>query len=188
MIGSLPTSLTVNGNEYKIRSDFRVGILILQAFMDDNLTRQEAITIMLQCLYEDYDNIPVNDLTEAAQQAVWFLNCGDTIAKPQTHAPLYNFEQDEQMIFSAINKVAGKEVRALDYLHFWTFIGYFNELEEGTFSTVLSIRSKKQKGKKLEKWEKEFYNNNKELVNLKHQYTDSEQEDIEALEELLGLK
>ena len=37
------------------------------------------------------------------------------------------------------------------------------EIEEGTFSTVLGIRQKKAKGKRLEKWEEEFYRNNKDF-------------------------
>ncbi|WP_278320796.1 hypothetical protein [Lacrimispora sphenoides] len=37
------------------------------------------------------------------------------------------------------------------------------EIEEGTFSMVLGIRQKIAKGKKLEKWEEEFYRNNKAL-------------------------
>ena len=30
--------------------------------------------------------------------------------------PTYNWTQDEQMIFSAINKVAGRETRELEYM------------------------------------------------------------------------
>ena len=46
-------------------------------------------------------------------------------------------------------------------------MGYFQSIDsESLFGTVLSIRQKKAKGKKLEKYEKEFCNNNKALMAL----------------------
>ena len=59
-------------------------------------------------------------------------------------------------------------------MHWWTFVGYFEEIEEGTFSQVLAIRQKRAKGKKLEQWEREFLNDNLALVNLKKKMSDEE--------------
>ena len=53
-IGSLPTSLTINGKPYEIRSDFRVGLNIIQAFTDPELSKSEKIEVLLICLYKDY--------------------------------------------------------------------------------------------------------------------------------------
>ena len=61
-------------------------------------------------------------------------------------------------------------------MHWWTFVGYFEEIEEGTFSQVLSIRQKQAKGKKLEQWEREFLNDNQALVNLKKKMSEEEQD------------
>lgn len=58
-------------------------------------------------------------------------------------------------------------------------MGYFMEIEEGTFSMVLGIRQKRAKGKKLEKWEQEFYLNNRALCDLKTKYTAEEQAEID---------
>lgn len=185
MIGSLPRSLTVNGKEYPIRSDYRDCLTIISAFTDPNLTIEEQVAITLRIMYKE--PVPNDDVLEAYEQAVWFLNCGDTINKPHTSAPLYSWSQDEQLIFSAVNKVAGKEVRAVEYLHFWTFMGLFNEIGEGSFSTVISIRNKKRKHKQLEKWEKEFYRNNKELVDLKVVLSEEEQKEQDEVSKLLGL-
>lgn len=90
------------------------------------------------------------------------------------------------MIFSAVNKVAGQETRALDYMHWWTFLGYFSEIGEGMLSQVLSIRAKKAKGKKLEKWEKEFYNERREIIDIRQSYSAEEQAEIDRLNKLLG--
>ena len=189
MLGELPKSLNVNETKYDIRSDFRIGLLILQAFQDPDLTKDEAGMVMLQCLYKDFESIPIEDIEEAYKQAVWFLNCGEYDENNQYVPPtrkIYDFEQDSQIIFSSINKVAGYEVRALDYLHFWTFIGYFNEIGQGTFSTVVSIRDKKRRGKKLDDWEKKFYKENKSMVDLKRRYTEAELKEVEELNDLLG--
>lgn len=185
MIGQLPRTLTVNGKEYNIRTDYRDCLTILSALTDRELSDSEKVIITIDILYKD--KVPNDDVLEAYNQAVWFLDCGDTISKPMTHAPLFSFSQDEQMIFSAINKVAGKEIRAVEYMHFWTFIGLFNEIGEGTFATVLSIRNKKRKNKKLETWEKDFYKNNKELVDLKFELTDDEKAEQEEVNKLLGI-
>lgn len=181
MVGSLPKELFVNEKKLKIRTDYRDIILIFQAFNDDELTEQEKAIVMLECLFIDYEKITEEDLEEACKQAIWFLNCGNTLETPEQKPQLYDFEHDEQMLFSAVNKVAGKEVRSLDYLHYWTFIGYFNEIGEGMFSSVLNIRNKKAQNKKLEKWEKEFYLRNKTIIDLPKHYTQEELEELEII-------
>jgi hypothetical protein len=188
MIGRLPKELNVNGTERAIRSDFRVALLIFQAYNDPELSEQEKAWVMLDCLYEDLDSIPQEDYQEAHDQAVWFLDGGiqEDDAKYRSSKKVLDWEQDEQIIFSAVNKVAGKETRAVDYLHWWTFLGYFNEIGEGLLSTVISIRQKKNKGKKLEKYEQEFYRENKTLIDIKTRLTAEEQAEKEYLEKLLN--
>lgn len=62
------------------------------------------------------------------------------------------------------------------------------EIADGLFSQVLYIRQKKTKGKKLEKWEMEFYRNNKELIDLKQTVKKRSAEEEAALNELFGIK
>ncbi len=186
MIGKLPTSLKVNGIDRAIRSDFRVALLIFQAFNDPELSDQEKAWVMLECLYEDFENMPPDDLEEACRQAVWFLDGGMVQEDVKPSKKVIDWEQDEQMIFSAVNKVAGKEVRAVEYMHWWTFLGYFNEIGECLLSTVINIRQKKNKGKKLEKYEQEFYRANKSLIDIKKRYTPEEQAEKEYLLKLLN--
>ena len=76
MIGKLPTTLNVNGIDRAIRSDFRVALLIFQAYNDPELSEQEKTLVMLDCLYEDLESIPPADIEEACKQAVWFLDGG----------------------------------------------------------------------------------------------------------------
>lgn len=189
MIGRLPVKLNINGVDRAIRSDFRVALLIFQAYNDPDLQQHEKTTVMLDCLYEDFKDMSENDLSEAIQQALWFLDGGGTETESSNHAKakkVMDWEQDEQMIFSAINKVAGFETRIMEYIHWWTFLGYFNEIGEGLFSTVLSIRSKLNKNKKLDKTEKEFYKENKHLIDLKQRYSTQQQAEIDRINKLLN--
>ena len=68
-----------------------------------------------------------------------------------------DWTQDANLIFPAVNKAAGFEVRGVDYMHWWTFMGYFMEIRDTTYATILGLRGKKARGKKLEKDEKELY-------------------------------
>ena len=72
--------------------------------------------------------------------------------------------------------MAGREVRSLPYVHWWTFMGWFMEIGEGVYSSILSLRQKKAKGKKFEKWETEYWSANKDLCELKPKYTEAEKE------------
>lgn len=197
MIGALPETMTVGGEEYSIRTDYRNVLQVFEAFQDPELQPEEKWIVAIYLLFEDFtcdDDVlqAAQDgfnLEEAIKQISWFISAGQP-KKQVLEKPTYNWKQDEQMIFSAVNKVAGKETRELEYLHWWTFLGYFNEVGEGTFSFIVGIRHKLNKGKKLEKHEKEFLSHNKELVKLERPKTSEEQEQEDEykalLDEVLG--
>lgn len=185
MIGELPKTICVNGIERAIRSDFRVALSIFQALNDVELKNDEKIIVLLDSLYEDFKCIETNEYEEALKKAIEFLDGGKEYRdNTSVSKKLIDWEQDEQIIFSAVNKVASKEVRELGYLHWWSFLGYFSEIGECLFSTVINIRSKKNKGKKLEKYEVDFYKANKDLIDLKQKYTEQEKAEIDRLSAL----
>lgn len=202
MIGRLPETLTVGGEKYPIRTDYRNVLDVFEAFQNPDLSDVEkwevAIYMMFECFscYDDaFEAAEAGFLVEGAEnvfpidesikQISWFISAGQP-EKEVLELPTYNWKQDEQIIFSAINKVAGKETRELEYLHWWTFLGYFNEVGEGTFSFVVGIRHKLNHGKKLEKHEKEFFAKNKNLVKLEKKKTKEEQKQEESYQELLN--
>ena len=185
MIGLLPKALTVAGNQYPIRSDFRIALRILQAWNDPDLIEEEKAAVMLLCLYEIVP--PQEQWEEACKQAVWFLDGGPMVLErsPNRYGKVMDWEQDEPIIFAAVNKVAGCETRAQEYVHWWTFLGFYNEIGDSVYASVLSIRMKKRKNKKLEKYEEEFYRNNKSLIDLQKKRTKEEQEVLDELNRLL---
>ena len=193
MIGTLPTVLTVNETQCAIRTDYRNVLQVFEAFEDSDLTQEEKWIVAVYLMFEDFscadDALGAAeegfDVSEAIQQIIWFIS-GGTLEKESTELPVYSWKQDEQMIFSAVNKVAGKEIREIEYMHWWTFLGYFNEIEEGSFSFIVGIRQKLNKKKKLEKHEKEFLSRNKHLVRLEKPKTKEEQKQEDAYQTLLN--
>ena len=149
MIGTLPRSLEVNGKFYHIRSDFRDVLKIVIAFGDPDLEDKEKAYICLFILFKDFDAIPKDDYEAAFKAALAFIDHNDkpedTGGKPPPR--VMDWEQDESIMFPAVNKVAGFEVRSARYVHWWTFMGYYMEISDGVFAQVLNLRLKRAKGK-----------------------------------------
>lgn len=185
MIGELPKVISVAGVDYSIRSDFRDILKILCAFNDNTLTKDEQVYVCLFILYEEFENMPQNDYQEALEKAVLFIDC-NVESRQNTPSPrIMDWEQDEHLMFPAINKIAGFETRSHEYLHWWTFVGYYMEISDGIFAQILEIRNKRAKHKKLEKHEREFFSANKDICILRPRLTKEEEEKKELLKKLL---
>lgn len=186
---NLPTSLSVGGVGYFIRTDFRVILDILAAYTDPDNDPEERSLICLWSLYKDIEAMPPEHYQEALDRAVEFIDAGFEPDNANKARPtLMDWEQDAPLIIPAVNRVAGREIRSMEYLHWWTFLGYYMEIGESLYTQVVSIREKKAKGKKLEKYEREFYNENKHIITLKHKESQKEKEEKDAVRELLGYK
>ena len=179
MLGMLPQTLKINGSEYKIRSDYRDILQIIAAFGDKELTDEEKAYVCMRRLFVAMNTIPKADYVDAYKAAIDFIECHISDKKPSPK--VVNWEKDEQLIFPAINKVAGMEVRAVPYMHWWTFLGYFQGIDrEDIRGFILTIRQKKAKGKKLEKYEKEFLHANRDLCEVEFR------ENVETAEDSLA--
>lgn len=162
----LPTSLKIGEVDFPIRYGWRAAMDIFAAFSDPELDEEMKTETMMQILFPDYLKIPPGRMQEAVEKACEFLDCG--MKQEKKHRPrTMDWEQDAAIIIPAINQVAGREIRLDPDIHWWTFFGWYMSIGEGLFSSVLSIRQKKTKGKKLEKYEEEFYRENKDLIDLK---------------------
>ncbi|MCF0232972.1 MAG: hypothetical protein HUJ63_12135, partial [Enterococcus sp.] len=135
----------------------------------DELSEDLRVLACLLIFYEELNEIDelydfeegiLNTLTTEMYR---FFNCGDDKTQGKlVSTPLFDWQNDEQIICSAINNVANKEIRLESYIHWWTFLGYYYAIGESVFSTVVSIRDKIVHGKKLEKWEREYQEKNPE--------------------------
>lgn len=170
----LPTSIEVNGASFGIRNkgDFRMVLDCFNALNDSELTESERIYASLIIFYEDFNDL--EDLSEQddrlsllVEKMFWFFNQGEGAVQSNTqNYRVIDWNKDSNLVCSAINHVANKEIRSLEYLHWWTFMGYYTAIGECLLSTVVSIRYKTAKGKKLEKYERQFKQENPQYFNI----------------------
>lgn len=179
----LPKTAVIGGRTYDLHTDYRDILDIFACLQNTQLPEFLRWHVALALFYEQ--PIPDGDFRAAAEYFCWFVNCGreeDTNPGPE----LLSWEQDAQDIVADVNKVAGQEIRSLPYLHWWTFLGWFHGIGEGNLSTLVSIRDKLRRGKKLEGWEQEYYRRNKARVKLAKKYSAEELAEQEKLRALLG--
>ena len=163
----IPKSINIEGKQYKIRNDgdYRVVLDCFVALNDSELTEEERVFASLIIFYEDINTIEdiynFPNLESAVTEMFKFFNCGQ-VESPgaKTNYRLIDWQLDSQLVCSAINNVAGKEVRLEPYIHWWTFMGYYMAVGESPLATVVGIRNKIAKGKKLEKYELNFKKDN----------------------------
>lgn len=164
----LPTEIQINNKIYKIRNngDYRIILDCFSLLNNAELEERYRIVAALIAFYEGLtlDNFSTffeSNVEKAVKEMFDFMECYQKQNPVHKNYVLYSWEDDEQLIFSAINEVAKYEVRNPDvYCHWFTFMGYFNQIGDGAFSTVISIRKKIVEREKLEKWEQKFKREN----------------------------
>lgn len=172
---TLPTTAEINGREYRINADFRDVLDIIARMTALEQEQEVTLYVCLALFYEDFDEIPEEDYREAVEWMFLFIDCGEP-SDGKRHHKTIDWEQDLSVIVSDVNKVAGNDVRGMKFCHWWTFMSWFNGIGEGQLSTIVSIREKLRKGKKLEKWERDFYRENRSKIDFKQRYTSAEEE------------
>ena len=175
MMYDLPTSVEVCGKRYAIRSDYRAILDICTALYDEELSENERAFTALHIFYPEIDGMPEEDYREALNQCFLFIDCGSREQR-RPSPRLMDWEQDFQYIVAPVNRVIGKEIRAEEYLHWWTFVSAYYEIGDCTFAQIVRIRDRLQRGKPLDKQDREWYNKNRQIVDLKNKYTSAEEE------------
>lgn len=178
---ALPKSLNIFGTEYAIRYDYRCILDIFEAMEDPDLNNQEKAIIAMVILYHDFYDIPQEHYHEAIKQCFWFISGGED-DQGQKGKKLVSWVQDIKYIIAPINRVIGHEIRDVTYdeekntggLHWWTFLSAYMEIGDCIFAQIVRIRNLKANGKKLDKSDQDWYKQNRHLVDIKHTYTDAE--------------
>lgn len=178
----LPTSATIGGREYEIRSDYRAVLDVMQVMADKEVEDDERAMLVLAIFYPAWRTIPSDDLQEAVKWMYWFIGGGGDEAqkKPKKKPRLMDWTQDFPLIVAPVNHVLGYEIRSVKYLHWWTFLAAYQEIGDCLFAQVVSIRKKRATGKKLDKQDQAFYRENADLVDLRIEETDAEKEILDA--------
>ena len=182
MIYDLPTRVEVCGTEYAIRSDYRAVLDICTALADPELTDQDKAAVALGIFYEDSASIPVAQYAEALRSCFRFIDGGADEEHSAAKKPkLMDWKQDFQYIVAPVNRVMGVEIRSVEYLHWWSFLSAYYEIGDCVFAQIVRIRNLKARGKSLDKADREWYQQNRKLVDLKTTYTEQENELLKQL-------
>ncbi len=179
MMWDLPTSVELNGKTLKIRNncDFRVVLDVIAALNDEDLPEKNRIVCALVIFYENHNDI--EDMTAATVEMFKIINNGEIEDPNSPEKPrLIDWSHDFKQMAPPISRVLGYDIRTPEkYTHWYTFLGGYTEMGgDCTFASIVGIRQKKQKGKKLDKWEIDFLRENRQMVELPQKLTAEEEE------------
>lgn len=167
---SLPTSVSISGTDYPVRTDFRVILEILVMLSDPDLSDADKTEALLRMFYV----VRPGNTAAAVEACLSFISS----RRPSSGSPkgLVDWEVDFPLIAAPVNRVLGTECRALPYLHWHSFLAAYMEISSDClFARVLRIREKLRTGKKLEKYECEFLKRNRDLVILPARLSSAEE-------------
>ena len=182
MMWDLPTEIQIGEKIYHItkKCDYRVVLDVIIALNDEDMTTEEKVICGLLLFYEELtrENIRFCPHLEQLQKEMFrIINGGEEQEENAEQKPqLMDWEHDFPVLVSPINRVLGFEIRSVDYLHWMSLLSAYMEIGECTFSTIVSIRSKRAKGKKLDKWEEEYIREHRKMVELPRKLTAEEEE------------
>lgn len=177
----LPRSVTLDGEDFDIRTDFRVILEILEMMNDAELSDAEKNACALVMFYPGWRALP--DGKEALEACFRFIDMGESGGKRSPR--LLDWQQDFPRIIAPVNRVLGMEARAVPYdaeantggLHWWTFLSAYMEVgSDCLIAQIVRIRDKQARGKPLDSAEKQFVNRNRALVELHQHSTEAEDE------------
>lgn len=176
----LPRNKAFSGKTYRLNCDFRDILEIFSYLENPELPDFVKWRVALRLFYGA--DIPEKDRQEAMAYFAEFLSMGQ---KGAAGPRLLCWKQDAPVIIGEVNRVAGREIREMPFLHWWTFLSWFHSVGEGQLSFLVGLRSKLRKGQKLEDWERAYYRENREQVDLPKVYTPTEKRERDALLALL---
>lgn len=139
----LPTTLMVNGQDYKINADFRTALKIILAFEDSELAGVEKSILFYDNLYIDKPD----DILAALKQGSWFLNGGKADDTEPDGPRVFSWDRDSNLIYAAFQQTHGIDLSEAD-LHWWKFLALFMDLgSETAFCSLVGLRRRVKTGK-----------------------------------------
>lgn len=195
LIDELPTKVSINGEEYEIRTDFRISLLFSLMTEDTEMSEAEKLYQTLHLYFKEEGSIEqftAEELLIAVEQILWFYRGGkieqdtksiDGGPQEQTERIL-SFEYDHFYIFSSFMQEY-KINLAREELHWWEFKALFEGLSHETpIKRIMSYRAMKIDSK-MSKEEQTFYRKQKELYRLPRLVSEEQLEYEEKMAQIL---
>lgn len=193
LLDALPETVSIQGEEYEINSDFRYMILFELAMQDPDVSTEEAAYIGLNLFFGT--DLPNQLLEPAAEALMWFYRQGkepevieddeEDIEEMEPHEVIFSYDEDAPYIYAAFMSQYGINLQKED-LHWWEFSALFKGLhEDEQIIKIIGYRSAKVSSD-MSKSEKKHLLKMKKLYKLKDNRT-QEQKEADFGEALSGL-
>lgn len=126
-------------NGYRICSDFRVGIQLVQMLEDTEYSQIERLAYAAELLFDDMPD----SIEKCVQGIAWFLSAWNRDGKSgdkQDDVIVMDYDIDQWRIYAAF-RIQYHIDLSIVKLHFWEFMGLLTNLEECGFTKVMNIRT-----------------------------------------------
>lgn len=128
-------------NGYRICTDFRVGIQIIQLLEDAEYSQTERLAYAAELLFDDMPE----SIEGCVQGVMWFLSTWNHDGKQgekQDDVIVMDYDVDQWRIYAAFRQQYNIDL-SREGLHFWEFMGLLRNLEECNFTRIMDIRAMK---------------------------------------------
>lgn len=134
---SFPDTVDVNGQAYRIVTDFREWIKLHEFLKEVDTFTPEILKMILDWYVDDVPRdieAAILALEEflAAEELQDHKNDEEEEREERTGAPVFSFSQDAVFIYSAFREVYGIDLENVEYMHWWKFKTLFDGLPSDT--------------------------------------------------------
>ena len=179
---TLPDTITVDGREYAIHTDFRDWIRFCEMLLDEELKEEEKVYIALMMYKEEQPSnvqLALKGLTDFYLMAEEVAN--DTEEQTEEHTeeyevtpkPIYDWTVDSAYIIGAFQKTYGIDLMNIEYMHWWRFKALFTSIIEFDLEERIGYRAL-DTSKIKDKDERKRLDRIKKSLMLKTSVTDEE--------------
>ena len=148
---TLPDTITVDGREYAIHTDFRDWIRFCEMLLDEDLTKVEKAYISMMLFKEQPEDVAksVKALTnfylmaepEEDQEELTEEVEEHTEETEVTPKPVYDWTVDSAYIIGAFQKTYGIDLTNIKYMHWWRFKALFTSIIEFDLEERIGYRA-----------------------------------------------
>jgi len=165
---------------YLIRFDYRIGVQMIIALSDSDLSDNEKLANALYLLFGN--GAPPLDI--ALEGLTWFLNCSkEKSASSDNNERVSDFEYDSHLISSAFRKIYNIDITR-EKMHWFEFNALIADLGECAYTNTIKIRSKKIDGK-MSAEERNYYTKAKEMCALPVKISKEQEESVNKFWDML---
>ena len=177
---ALPDTITVDGREYAIHTDFRDWIRFCEMLLDEELKEEEKVYIALMMYTEEQpDNIQLalkglTDFYLMAEEVVEPKEVTESEEVEQENPkPIYDWSIDSAYIVGAFQKEYGIDLMNIEHMHWWRFKALFTSIIEFDLEERIGYRAL-DTSKIKDKDERKRLDRIKKSLMLKTSVTDEE--------------